>query len=323
MSRLALAITSALLLATPAAVEAGPQGPALARAAFDEGRAAMKGGDLPRACAKFADAQRLDANVGYAVNLARCEEKRNELVKARQHWQEALDLARARTDARAPEVEKGLEALEARLPRLVIVPTEPAAPQLAIRLDDVLLESTVAREPIPVDPGLHRIAATAPGRKEWSTSLNVSAHETKVTVPVLEAEVASPPAVAETREPVAPRPVASDPGKTQRTVAIVAGAVGVVGLGLGTIFGIRAADKNSESKSGNHCGFPGKNDCDDTGVDLRDEAKSAATISTVSFVAGGVLAAGGVVLWLTAPKNATRSVGLVPGPGGVSLHGRF
>lgn len=322
MSRRALAVASALLLAAPAASAAGPSSqsaPALARAAFAEGRAAMKAGDLPRACARFADAHRLDANVGYAVNLARCEEKRDELVRARQHWQEALDLARARADARAAEVEAGLEAVDARVPRLVIVPTEPVAHELAVRLDDVLLESTVLRAPIPVDPGLHRVVASAPGRKDWSTSLTVSAHETKVTLPVLEAEtpvVVTPAASA----PVAPPPPPRAAGSTQRKVAVVAGAAGVAGLVVGTIFGLRAASKQSSSEEA--C-KPDKNVCPPEGLALREQAQSAATVSTVSFLAGGVLAAGGVVLWLTAPRNAARSVGLAPAPGGVSLHGRF
>jgi hypothetical protein len=69
------------------------------------------------------------------------------------------------------------------------------------------------------------------------------------------------------------------------------------------------------------------NHCTTAGAQLRSDAKSAATISTVGFVAGGVLLAGGAVLFFTAPQSKRPvSVGasFVPGAGGaVRLDARF
>jgi hypothetical protein len=51
-------------------------------------------------------------------------------------------------------------------------------------------------------------------------------------------------------------------------------------------------------------------------------AQMNATASTVMFIAGGVLAATGVVLWLTAPRvKITPLAG--PRTGGLSLGGEF
>jgi hypothetical protein len=57
----------------------------------------------------------------------------------------------------------------------------------------------------------------------------------------------------------------------------------------------------------------------------RDSAVTWATVSTVTFVAGGALLAAGAVLYFTAPKGAGPSVGVAPAPGGgmVSLAQTF
>ena len=61
--------------------------------------------------------------------------------------------------------------------------------------------------------------------------------------------------------------------------------------------------------------------CDGAGLALRQNAEAAATGATVSLVAGGVLLAGGAVLWFTAPRAQTARVGLAPSPGGFAVVG--
>jgi hypothetical protein len=71
--------------------------------------------------------------------------------------------------------------------------------------------------------------------------------------------------------------------------------------------------------------------CDQEGVNLRKDAHTSATISTVGFIAGGVLAAGGLVVTLTAGRSKKAAAGgriwLAPevGRGGsrVTLGGAF
>jgi serine/threonine-protein kinase len=87
---------------------------------------------------------------------------------------------------------------------------------------------------------------------------------------------------------------------TQRVVGIVVGSVGVVGIGVGSFFGLRAKAKKDDSLDNGHC--PNNpNVCDQTGTDLRNQARTSATIATVSMIAGGAALAGGIVLFLTAP----------------------
>jgi hypothetical protein len=104
----------------------------------------------------------------------------------------------------------------------------------------------------------------------------------------------------------------------QRYAAIGVGAVGVVALVVGTVFGLDASGKLRDSNADNHC--DGSDACDPTGLSLRKDATSAATASTVAFVIGGVAVAGGVALWLTAPRaTSAPAVGIAPRPGGAAL----
>jgi hypothetical protein len=94
-----------------------------------------------------------------------------------------------------------------------------------------------------------------------------------------------------------------------KTVGWVAGGVGVAGLAMGTVFGIIAiSDKNAA-----HCGAD--NLCDPGTL---SGMKSAALLSDVGLIAGGVLLAGGAALILWTPGGgghegaATASVKIAP-----------
>jgi hypothetical protein len=69
-----------------------------------------------------------------------------------------------------------------------------------------------------------------------------------------------------------------------------------------------------------HCGtaFGGANNCDPTGLSLRSDAVKFGNVSTASFIAGGVLAAGAAGLWLFAPSTSVEA-GPTVGSGGAGL----
>jgi hypothetical protein len=107
-----------------------------------------------------------------------------------------------------------------------------------------------------------------------------------------------------------------------RIAGLVAAGVGVVGLGIGTVTGLNASSKNNEAEK--QC--TGKQ-CPQSALDLTSSAKSAATVSTVSFVVGGVLLAGGLSLFLFGPKGSSKRAQLTPTVSptfaGASLTGGF
>jgi hypothetical protein len=102
-------------------------------------------------------------------------------------------------------------------------------------------------------------------------------------------------------------------------VGLVTAGLGVVGLGVGTVFGISAmGDKNDA-----HC--TSNNVCSSqTDAQKLKDAGSAAGLSTIMFIAGGVLAAGGITLFAVAPSSSVQvapAVGL--GSAGLTVQGGF
>jgi hypothetical protein len=92
-------------------------------------------------------------------------------------------------------------------------------------------------------------------------------------------------------------------------LGVIVAGVGVAGLAVGSVAGFVAISKNHDVPS--QCNG---SVCNAQGISSLDGAKTAATISTVGFVAGGVLVAAGAVLYLTASR-AHPSTGWVLEPG--------
>jgi hypothetical protein len=86
-----------------------------------------------------------------------------------------------------------------------------------------------------------------------------------------------------------------------------------VGIVVGSVFGVIAENKLTQSNSSSHCDMT--DHCDATGLGLRKDAGNAANVSTIAFAAGGVLLAGGIVLFVTAPRAPSASAIVVaPAP---------
>jgi hypothetical protein len=96
----------------------------------------------------------------------------------------------------------------------------------------------------------------------------------------------------------------------QRIGALAAGGVGVVGLAVGSIFGLEASSHKSEADktcTGSAC-------TTDAGVSAGNAAHAAGVVSTVGMIIGAVGLAGGATLWFTAPSRGGKTeVGLTPG----------
>ena len=266
------------------------------------------------------------------LNLAECYEKTGRTASAWAEYREAIPLARAAgSKARQDLATERAQALQERLSTLTIRAISgdgDTDPHLEVRRDGVALQEAELGSPIPVDPGEHVIEAAAPGKQPWSSKVQVGADAAKVAVEIPKLEPANgatptttPPAtgttgVTTTNEPPSDKP---NSGNAMRTTGIVIGGAGVVGLGLGTFFGLQASSKWSSAK-GKCPDYP--YGCGTEGTDLASEARSKATVSTVGFIAGGALLAAGVVLYFTAPTKK-ESVALGIGPGSAFVQGSF
>lgn len=290
----------------------------------------MTAGKFAEACPKFEASQELDPGLGTMLNLAECYEKTGRTASAWAEYREAIPLARAAgSKARQDLAVERAQALEERLSTLTIraMSEQSADAQLEVRRDGVAVRSAELGAPIPVDPGEHLIEAQAPGHEPWSSKVQVGPNASKVSVeiprlkPTGEAAPATQAPIvtttATTSAPPSDQP-ASD-GSAQRVTGLVLGGAGIVGVGLGTFFGLRASSKWSDAKA--KCtDYP--YGCGTEGTDLRSSARSAGNVSTIAFVAGGALIATGVVLYLTAPSKK-ESVALSVGPQSLFVQGSF
>jgi hypothetical protein len=327
------------LAATPALAQTNAADKAAAEALFDQGVRLMKAGSFPEACPKLEESERIDPAVGTLLYLGECYERVGKTASAWATFREAASLAtnsgqsdRARVaTARAQELDPKLSRLSIEL-----APDVAKIPGVVVKRGQQRLEPSLYGIPLPIDPGDYRVEATAPGYEVWSTPIKVDAGgaNASVRVPSLVKSpegIAEPPPVVRSggapsaaAPPTAPSPQASRGLTTQQTLGVVAGGVGLIGVGLGSYFGIRAISQNSDAEQ--HC--PKEGFCSTPrGVELTNQARDNAVASNVAFAAAAGLVAVGAVLYLTGGRSDTDRVAVVPllspGAAAASISGRF
>jgi hypothetical protein len=167
----------------------------------------------------------------------------------------------------------------------------------------------------PVDPGQHVVKVTAAGFAATEATFTVA--EGKVESVSVEpkagasAPVATPPPgpvpppTTTPPPPTTPPPATPDRGaggaSPQKMIGFVGLGLGAAGLVMGGVTGGLALSKHAsllKTCPDGHCP-KGSEAANESAV---NSYKTMGTISTIGFIAGGVLAATGIVLVVTAPK---------------------
>ena len=304
---------------------------ARAQSLFDEAIVLIKAGKYAEACPKLEESDKLDPGMGTEYRLAECYESAGKIASAWTVFRAVADMAqREGKGERAAVAIRRAADLAPRLPMLlVMVPESSRVPGLSVRIDGNPIPPSDWARKIPVDPGKHLMAARAPKRIGWVNSISpVEGKLTTVIVPAL-GDGTLPPLPPPPPLVKAPPPV--EPGlSTPRIAALAAGGVGVVGLVVGAVFGVRAGSQWSSAQA--LCADPVKGEtCSRAGIQLGKDAGGSATLSTVGFVVGGAALLTGTILWFRfappRPLAMASSLALAPsfGPGGVGarLEGSF
>lgn len=287
MKRIAFAL---LLAATvlPARAYAGSHDAMAAEQLFDEGRQLMKEQRFSEACSKFEASQKLDPGVGTLLNLADCMERTGRNATAWIRFREAASAALSAGQRDREAIARGRAlTLESSLVRLEIVPSEAAkaVTGLTIARDGAVLEPDAWGSSVPVDPGAHVVVASAPGKKPWTTSVDIPKGESgavhTVQVPALE-DAPAPPVV----------------GHSQRVAGVVVGSIGLASFATsaGLALGAKSVWSDAEACT--------RSACDD---DARAEGARAgrlADAATGMLITGAVVLAVGVALYFTAPDGS-------------------
>jgi len=314
-------VALSLMCGRPRSAQAAAPEASAAQALFDEAKALMARGDYQRACAKLDESQRLDPALGTLLNLADCREKEGKLASAWSLFRDAEALAHRAGPADAEAVaHERARALDERVPRLLIsvAPGQPVA--LKIARNGIEVGAAQWETPIPLDPGEYQLTATAPGYKSWQSSVTLKerAGTVKTLVPALVPAAQSNPAVgSEGQSADLKLPPANADSHSVPTASWVLGGVGVAAIGLGAGLAVSANSQYYSVDCPDHR-------CSQDDLDVRNHARTKATIATVAFIGGGLALGAGVVLWATQPSpaktNASR-LSLRAGMGSLVLDG--
>jgi hypothetical protein len=199
-----------------------------------------------------------------------------------------------------------------------------------VTVDGKLLTERLDGAALPVDMGEHvfefEVAGQPPIRRTLILTEGEKARRERIVLGVAASPAAgavpapSPPSQEASAPPASGADRAASAGgarRTQRILGLVAGGAGIAATGVGVVFGVNASSQWSTVQR--EC--PSRTGCLPHAVSARNDAAASATVSTVSFIAAGLLFATGVTLFLTAPKDSQPAVGLTITPGGVSLAG--
>lgn len=246
--------------------------------------------------------------------------------KLRQAREQSLLCAAASCPAEVRAAcEKRAMDITTAIPTIVFEPRDGHGSELTgvtATMDGEPLTPRLDGTALAVDPGEHTFVFARAGGETAEKRIIIHEGEKDRREPIV---IGTAPAVVLP----APPPGASLLG-TRRVVGLGLGGAGVVGLGVATALGVVASSAWSRVKTA--CGPGGPTECNTTSPSTvtsdRSTAVTDGTASTVLFVLGGALIAGGAVVFLTAGLGGSgASVAVTPtlGPAeaGFSLRGTF
>jgi hypothetical protein len=276
------------------ALPAFAQDSATASALFDKALADMEAGRFEQACPAFAESYRLDPQAGALFTLAECEAKWGKFASAITHYGDYLQVfdrmsgvQRAAQRGRETIAAEQKKALYSSVPNLTLTLPPDAPEGTVVRRDNIILNGPALGLALPVDPGDHVVEVRLPTGQVSTEKLSLVAGQqlqvllTLPTVPVPVAPAsasASVPLSASASPPPAPAPVPND---EPRTTAWIIGGAGIVALGVGSYFGMRAFSKWNDAKS-----LCNDSKCPSQSNSLKSDAESAAMISNVGIGLG-------------------------------------
>jgi hypothetical protein len=255
----------------------------------------MEDGKLDVACPKFAESYRLDPVGGTQFNLAMCHELAGRYATALALFNEVA--VRSKKEGRVERLQKckdHIAAIEPKVSRVSVAPSKEAdVPGLEVALDGVVLARAAWQTEVPVDPGPHKVTATAPGKRGWETTITIGAVADKqtVSVPALRDLPVSPLAGAKDR------PVAVETSSGTRMVGLVVTGIGIVSVGTSAFLALRAQSLRSDAEALHASG-------DVTAFDRNDQANRASLFAKITLGVGVVAAGAGLYLIVRSPTES-------------------
>jgi hypothetical protein len=267
---------------------------------------------------EFYASERLDPAVGTRLNLGDCEEHRGRIATAWQFFRDAVRELPVEDD-RNTFAQQRATALEPRLPKLTIRLARNAPGDTEVHRDGVIVRDASLGRALPVDPGEHRIAVSAPGHARRSLSVMIAEGERKV-VDVSPGEVGADSG-KHSGGSVSPGGIVRESGSSRKTWGFVVGGVGVT-LGVaGAVTGaLVLADRSTVDQ---HCDAQTKRCDDPAAVDAAERGRTLGPVTTVLLLTGAAGIGIGTYLLVTPSSSVEISGQATATEASLSLRRRF
>jgi hypothetical protein len=285
-----------------------------------EGMKLAEKGDCAAAIDKLARAEKLFHAPTTLGRLGECQVQVGKVVEGTESLgrvarEELATNAPAAFVAARARAKKQLALATPKLAHAKIIVRAPSDATVSVSVDSLPVNAANVGEERVLDPGPHLVEASAPGYRRASSAINLreGATEDVTLTLIIDPEAAraarsaaaagpAPGPVPDASSSAAPggsdtKPVASE--APNRTLAYVVLGLGVVGVGVGSVFGLSALSKKSDLSKA----CPNST-CHTSQQGALDSAKTSGTISTIAFAAGGAALIAGGVLFFTASSPA-------------------
>jgi hypothetical protein len=213
----------------PARAQMGDAERAAARDLFKQGDQLQRAGNFTDALDRFQRAEQVIQAPTNVLRIAECQAALGKLVEAAEAYRSVVrwPLAAGAPPAFQSAIDQAkgeLAQVEPRVPKLLVQVTPSGVANESLVIDGTAVPAALVGEPIPLDPGDHKVLVTAPGysspeqpvtlRERETKTLNVELHATATGAP--------PPVVGGTPPPpppaygsASPEPAAPPPFEPQ------------------------------------------------------------------------------------------------------------
>lgn len=252
-------------------------------------------GKFDAAIPMLEETQRIDPGIGTQFNLAICYAKTGRLALAWKNFRQVETLAGAAgKKERAEAARVKLDELRVRV--TIVAVRLPKGGAVTVSVDGEVVPASELLF-IPLDPGEHKVQASAPGRIGFEKVVTVTAAEGErheVVVPVL--------APLEMMTEI--RTVTTETTNTRRTLGYVFGSIGLAGVAAATVTGILIlSDKSTADERCKPDCVTATGEVDSTGADAVQRGKTLLPINVVSWVVAGAGLGAGAFFLLTSSKT--------------------
>ena len=179
-----IASIASIALAVPAFAQVSDSQRAGARDLFKAGDQLQRSGQFADALDKFQRAQRVFPAPTNVLRIAECDAALGRLVESAEAYREVL---RTPLPAGAPpafqaavdQAKAELSQVDPRVPKLTVVVLPAGVQGPEMQIDGQSVPAALIGEPMPLDPGVHKLAVIAPGYASTEQSVELKEHDAK------------------------------------------------------------------------------------------------------------------------------------------------